>query len=173
MTHSSRQPAARLVAAVVAAGLVLMLAACSQTTSASTTSTSSTSSTMLITTTTVHYVPRYVSVGGRDVLLPTEEHHEPITSYSDFGQNVIITKAGFEPWKLYALNKTPIVFTNLTDSAQEVVFYHFPNIAHSGTIPPGGSYSFSYNASIALVYGNRAGTNTGHLYIGGCPPTCG
>jgi hypothetical protein len=105
--------------------------------------------------------------------MPTEEDHEPITAYSAFGQNVIITAKGFEPSKLYAASTAPIVFTNLTDTAQEIVFYHFPNVAHSGSIPPGGAYSLHYSAAIALVYGNRSGSDTGHLYIGLCPPNCG
>lgn len=170
MTHSPRPAPAGLIA--VALGLALVLAGCSTSTSASTTSTTTTTSTPLITTTTIHYVPRYVSVGGRTVLLPTEEHHEPITAYSAFGQDVIITNTGFEPSKLYALSKIPIVFTNLTDSTQEVVFYHSPTVATSGPIRPGGSYGFLYNATIALVYGNRTGSRLGHLYIGGCPPSC-
>jgi hypothetical protein len=155
-------------------GVGLLLAGCSTATAASNaTSTSSTPSTVLITTTTVHYVPTYVSVGGHKVLMPTEKDHEPINAYSAFGQNVIITAKGFEPSKLYAADTAATVFTNLTDTTQEVVFYHFPNAANSGPIPPGGSYSLHYGGAIALVYGNRSGHDLGHLYIGGCPPNCG
>jgi len=171
MTRTNRRTAGAL--GTLALGLGLVLAGCSTTTGASTSSTTTPSSTALITTTTIHYVPQYVSVGGRSVLLPTEEHHNPITSYSGFGQNIILTAKGFSPSKLYAANTAPIVFTNLMDTAQEVVFYHFPNVANSGLIPPGGSYSLHYSAAIALVYGNRSGSETGHLYIGGCPPSCG
>jgi hypothetical protein len=150
--------------------VALALAGCSTTTAASTTTTPST---VEITTTTVHSVPQYVTVGGHKVLVPTENHHEPINSYSSFGQNVIITSKGFEPYKLYAASSTPIVFTNLTSKVQDVHFYHFPNLANSGPIPSGGSFSMKYDAAIDIVYGNRTGTLLGHLYIGGCPPTCG
>jgi hypothetical protein len=105
--------------------------------------------------------------------MPTEEHHEPITAYSGFGQNIILATGGFAPDKLYAASTAPIVFTNLTNTTQEVVFYDFPNVANSGPIPPGRSWSLHYAAAIALLYGNRSGSETGHLYIGGCPPTCG
>jgi hypothetical protein len=180
MTPNHRPVAARLTVTAITLGLVAVLAGCSDSTAASPTratratgaTRAATPTTALVTTTTLDVVPRYVSVGGHDVLMPTEEHHDAITAYSAFGQNVIITSTGFEPWKLYALSKTPIVFTNLTDVTQEVVFYHFPDVAHSGSIPPGGSYSFSYSAAMALVYGNHGGTDTGHLYIGGCPPSC-
>jgi hypothetical protein len=171
MTRVNRRAAVALGAMALGVGLVL--AGCSTNTAASTSSTTTTPSTALITTTTVGYVARYVSVGGHRVLLPTEEHHEPITAYSGFGQNVVITAKGFEPSKLYASSKAPVVFTNLTDLTQEVVFYHFPTVANSGPIPPGESYSLRYAAAIALVYGNRTGIDHGHLYIGGCPPSCG
>lgn len=169
MTHSNRRRSFAPLA--IALGVALLLAGCSTATAAS--NATSTSSTVLITTTTVHYVPTYVSVGGHRVLLPTEKDHEPISAYSAFGQNVIITATGFEPSKLYAADTAATVFTNLTDTTQEVVFYHFPNVANSGPIPPGGSYSLHYSAAIALVYGNRSGHDVGHLYIGGCPPNCG
>jgi hypothetical protein len=154
--------------AIISLGLAL--AGCSASTAAST---SSTTTTPLITTTTIHYVPTYVSVGGHKVLLPTEAHHEPITGYSAEGQNIIITTHGFEPSKLYASRTAPVVFTNLTDGTQEVVFYSFPTVANSGGIAPGGSYTLHYSASITLAYGNRSGSDVGHLYIGLCPPFCG
>jgi hypothetical protein len=127
-----------------------------------------------ITTTTVHYVPHYVTVGGHRVLMPTEEHHEPIEAYSNFGQNVVITDEGFEPSELYAQSRTPIVFTNLTDRTQVIVFYHFFSSANHRTkpIPPGETFSFSTRFAINLVYSNPAKTSTGHLHIGGCPPDC-
>jgi hypothetical protein len=158
--------------AVVAAVLALggLLAACSTNTAASTTSTSTT---LEITTTTVHYVPQYVSIAGHTILMPTEEHHEPIEAYSNFGQNVIITNQGFEPANLYASGTAPVVFWNLTDQTQEVVFYHVPGTASSGPIAPGGHYDFHYRFASALVYGNKSGSDVAHLYIGMCPPSCG
>lgn len=159
--------------AVIALALVGLLAGCSTRTSASTTSSSTSSTTLAITTTTIHYVPRYVSVGGRIVLMPTEDHHEPIQAYSNFGQNVIITSQGFEPSKLYAVRTSPVVFTNLTDQTQEVVFYHVPGTPNSGPIAPGGHYTFNYRFALALVYGNKSGSEHGHVYIGLCPPSCG
>jgi hypothetical protein len=156
---------------MMALALGLVLTGCSAPTAAPTSST--TPSTVLITTTTVHYVPRYVTVGGHAVLMPTEKGHEPITAYSAFGQNIIITTKGFEPSKLYAAATAPIVFTNLTDTTQEVVFHDFPNVANSGPIPPGKSYSLHYSDAINLGYGNRSESENGLLYIGGCPPNCG
>lgn len=158
-------------AALAGLALALALAGCSGSHTAASTTASST--TLEITTTTVHYVPQYVSVGGHKVLIPTEEHHEPIDRVNGVGQNVIITAKGFEPFELYAQNKTPIVFTNLTDTTEVVRFHHFPNITKSPPIRPGRSWSFEYNAAITLVYGNPRGTHLGQLYIGLCPPYCG
>lgn len=166
---SLQQPRAGAVALLA---LALMLAGCSASTAAPG-STTTTSATPLITTTTVHYTPTYVTVGGRAVLVPTEANHEPITSESGEGQNIIITIKGFEPLKLFARDSAPVVFTNLTDVTQEVVFYNFPNVANSGAIAPGGAYTLHYSALISLAYGNRSGSDVGHLYIGTCPPYCG
>jgi hypothetical protein len=118
-----------------------------------------------ITTTTIHYVPAYVTVGHHKVLMPVEAHNEPIQPYSGIGQNIIITKAGFEPDKLYALPQYPIVFTNLTNHTQVVKIYNFPNEPKPESIPPGGKFSFRYDAQISLIYGNGAGNWHGHLYI--------
>jgi hypothetical protein len=172
MSTTSTRRSTRL--AVVSAVLALagLLAGCATNNAASTTSTS-TSTTLEITATTVHYVPQYVSIAGHTILMPTEEHHEPIQAYSNFGQNVIITNVGFEPSKLYAAGTSPVVFWNLTDTTQEVVFYHVPGTANSGPIAPGGHYSFHYKYASALVYGNKSGSDVAHLYIGMCPPACG
>jgi hypothetical protein len=148
--------------------VTVALAACSSSAGGAPTTTAP----VKITTTTVHYVPRYVIVAGHRVKLPVEEHNDPISSYSSFGQNVIITKGGFAPHKLYAQSKTSIVFTNLTDKVQEVIFHDFPNVSSSGPIRPAGSFSFQYQAAINVGYSNRSGSWGGLLYIGGCPPNC-
>jgi hypothetical protein len=165
MIHTNR----RWTAALTVLALAFAVAGCSTNTAASP---NSSSTTREITTTTVHYVPTYVTVGGRKLVIPTENGHEPINSYSSFGQNVVITAKGFEPYKLYAASSTSIVFTNLTSTIQEVKFSHFPNVKTSGPILPGRSFSMKYDAAIALVYSNRTGSSLGHLYIGGCPPNC-
>lgn len=163
-----RSTTARWVAAC-SLTLAIGLAGCSS----NTTSDPTTSSSPHITTTTVHYVPRFVRVAGREVLVPTEQGHEPINAETSFGQNVIITATGFQPFKLYAAASTPIVFTNLTDSTQVVEFYDFPSLKDSKPIPPGMAWSFEYSGAINIGYGNRAGSHLGRLYIGGCPPSCG
>jgi len=168
MTKTTRRRAAALAVLVVS----LALAGCSSNSAGSTTSSSS-STTQEITTTTAHYVAQYVNVGGHKVLLPTENGHEPITSATAIGQNIIITTKGFEPSKLYAASLTPIVFTNLTDVTQVVHFHAFPNIVNSRPIRPGRSWSFRYSKVIVLVYGSRSGSSLGLLYIGTCPPNCG
>jgi hypothetical protein len=163
-------PRSRIAAALTIVSAIV-LAGCSSGTAASTTS--STSTTLPITTTTVHYVPHYLVIAGHRVLMPTEAGHEPITAANGIGQNVVITKDGFEPHALYAKNKTPIVYTNLTAVRQVVRFYDFPDLAQSPPISPGMSWSFRYDAAIDLGYGNASGSAHGLLYIGTCPPNCG
>ncbi len=163
-----RSTAARSAAAGSLA-LVVLLAGCSS----SAPSDPTTSTSPRITTTTVHYVPRYVRVGGHEVLVPTEQGHEPVNPQTGFGQNIEITAAGFRPLKLYAAASTPIVFTNMTDRTQVVVFYDFPGLKQSRPIASGTTWSFQYSGAINLGYGNRSGSQTGRLDIGGCPPSCG
>jgi hypothetical protein len=150
----------------MAAGLGLLCAACS--TSAAQT-TISTSTTLQITTTTVHYVPTYVRVNGKHVLVPVEAHNEPINAYSSEGQNIVIVAKGFEPSKLYAVHTSPIVITNLTGSVKVVVFYHWPNYPRPIRIAPGAHVDIHYGAQISLAYGNGAGTTIGRLYIDTLP----
>jgi hypothetical protein len=156
--------------AVALGALALALAGCS---AGSATQTTSSSTTLGTTTTTAHYVPQYVIVGGHiRVLIPTEQDHAPINTATGVGQNVVITTRGFAPYTLYAMSKTPIVFTNLTDVTQIVRFHDFPNVAQSPPIRPGRSWSFSYNAVIVVVYSNRSDSELGQLHIGTCPPNC-
>ncbi|MGO8876520.1 MAG: hypothetical protein ACLQNG_12255 [Acidimicrobiales bacterium] len=166
MTRTARRHRVALAVTV----LSVVLAGCSAGGAGTTTQPSTT---LAITTTTVHYVPQYVSVGGHQVLVPTENDHVPISSATGIGQNVIITASGFEPAKLYAASGVPIVFTNLTDVTQVVHFHDFPTIDNSKPISPGGSWSFHYGAVVNVVYGSRAGSSLGLLYIGSCPPNCG
>jgi hypothetical protein len=154
---------ARLTALAVA-GLTLSCAGCASGAAQPPPSTTS-STTLTITTTTVPYVRTYVTVGHRRVLLPVEAHNEPISPYSSQGQNIIITRTGFEPQRLYAVHNYPIDFTNLTDQEQVVKIYNFPSVPKAEPIPPGGTFSFRYGAQIALLYGNASGTWRGHLYI--------
>jgi hypothetical protein len=161
-----RRLSVRSSIAAAAAGAVLLAfcAGCSSTAAPSGPSTTN-STTPDVTTTTVHYVPTYVTVGKHRVLMPVEAHNEPISPDSSQGQNIIITSAGFEPNKLYAVHNYPIVFTNLTDETQVVKIYDFPDVPKPEAIPAGGTFSFRYDAQISLLYGNESGTWRGHLYI--------
>lgn len=151
------------LAAAACAVLLALCAGCAST--AQPTPSTTTSTAPDITTTTVHYVPTYVTVGKHKVLIPVEAHNEPISVSSSVGQNIIITKTGFEPEKLYAVHNLPIVFTNLTDETQVVKIYDFPKVPKPEAIPPGGTFSFRYGGQISLLYGNGSGTLRGHLYV--------
>lgn len=166
MTRTARRRRVALAVAV----LSFLLAGCSAGAAGTTTQPSTT---LAITTTTIHYVPQYVSVGGHQVLVPTENNHVPIGSSTGIGQNVIITTSGSEPAKLYAASGVPIVFTNLTDATQVVHFRDFPTVAKSKPIAPGRSWSFQYGAVVNVTYGIGSGSSSGLLYIGSCPPNCG
>jgi len=66
------------------------------------------------------------------------------------GQNLIITPQGCIPQTLEANVDAPVVWTNLSGHPQRIVFKAFP--VDSGTIPPGGTFSWSTRSAVALAY---------------------
>jgi hypothetical protein len=66
------------------------------------------------------------------------------------GQNVIIAATGCMPQTLEANVTSPVVWTNSTGKPQRVVFDNFP--IDSGTIPPGGTFTWSTNDAVTLGY---------------------
>ena len=66
-----------------------------------------------------------VTIDGKKVAVPTDSG-KPDSSDSDGdGQQIIISVGGFLPKRLYATPSDPVVWTNLTNQPQQVVFDHF------------------------------------------------
>lgn len=110
--------------------------------------------------------PRYVTLGGKRVRVPSEYGNYPISPTSDHGQQVIISPKGFVPETLYANSYAPIVWTNLTSSTEELTLDN--GQVHSGPIPPGGSYRWFERRLIAFRYQGSSGM-TGYLYVNVIP----
>jgi len=91
------------------------------------------------------------SIGQADptTTLPNEDGNaiEPVLAP---GQNIIIAKTGCTPQTLEANVSAPVVWTNLSGTPQRVVFIDFP--VDSGTIPVGGTFSWSTNDAVAMEY---------------------
>ncbi len=87
--------------------------------------------------------------------VPVEINGSPVAPGLDAGQNVIITPKGFAPEALEANVDFPVVFTNLSGKKQRVIFEHEP--VDSGTIPPGGTFTWTDKFAIALAYDNTTG----------------
>jgi hypothetical protein len=66
------------------------------------------------------------------------------------GQNIIISAKGCMPQTLEANVSGPVVWTNLSGKPQRVVFKDFP--IDSGTIPAGGTFTWSTNDAVAMAY---------------------
>jgi hypothetical protein len=64
--------------------------------------------------------------------------------------NIIITANGCMPQTLEANVSYPVVWTNLSGKPQRVVFQHFA--VDSGTIPPGGTFTWSSGNALTLGY---------------------
>jgi hypothetical protein len=66
------------------------------------------------------------------------------------GQNIIIASSGCKPQTLEASVTAPVVWTNLSGKPQRVIFVGFP--IDSGTIPVGGTFTWSTNDAVAMAY---------------------
>jgi hypothetical protein len=96
------------------------------------------------------------SIGAADptTTVPNERGN-PIPSSFAAGQNIIIRRNGLYPRTLEANISNPIVWTNLSGVAQRIIFENFP--VDSGTIPPGGTFTWSATNVVALEYKSAAG----------------
>jgi hypothetical protein len=66
------------------------------------------------------------------------------------GQNVLINSSGCQPQTLEANVSSPVVWTNLSGKPQRVIFVNFP--VDSGTIPPGGTFTWSTKDAVTMGY---------------------
>jgi hypothetical protein len=78
------------------------------------------------------------------------ERGQTIRPLFGVGQNVIISAQGCLPQDLEANVSAPVVWTNLSGKPQRIVFKNFP--VDSGTIPAGGTFSWSTTNAIAFAY---------------------
>ena len=97
-----------------------------------------------------------VKIDGKIVKVPTDSGVS-VAKNNDVadGQDVIISVDGFLPLKLYSTPSESIVWTNLTDQPQQVIFDHFP--VTSPVIPPGGTFSWKSAASESISYHSASG----------------
>ena len=92
----------------------------------------------------------YVTVNGKRLPVPTERPGRPISPVSDVGQQIVIMQRGLYPKTLYAFRGKPIVWTNLTDRPVRVLFSHYPLSRGSGSIAPGGTFSYTVHNNTAV-----------------------
>lgn len=86
--------------------------------------------------------------------IPTEGGR-PVPAVFGAGQNILITPHGFAPQTLEANVSAPVVWTNLSGKPQRVVFVGFG--VDSGTIPPGGTFTWSTKNAVELEYHSASG----------------
>ena len=98
---------------------------------------------------------RTVTVGGKTVAVPRDNPAHAISPQVDDGQQVIISVAGFLPERLYSTPSEPIVWTNLTEQPQKVIFDYFS--VSSPEIPPGGTWSWTTQDSESIAYRSSSG----------------
>lgn len=150
--------------AAVAAGLVglLALGACGSgpsgsSGSTSTTSTSPATAAVHVTGPSVQQIlhSTQVVVDGKSVAVPYQIGTRPVSPIYDTGQHVLITVGGLLPKELFSARTYPVVWTNLTDQPQQVVFEHLP--VTSPVIPPGGTWTFTSVSAQSISYHTHSG----------------
>jgi hypothetical protein len=99
-------------------------------------------------------VSKTVTVGGKTVKVPTDSGRYIPPTVAD-GQDIIISVGGFLPTRLYSNPSEKIVWTNLTEQPEQVIFDYFP--VKSPVIPPGGSWSWETGASESIAYHSTSG----------------
>ena len=112
----------------------------------------------------------YVTVNGKRLPVPTERPGRPISPVSDVGQQIVIMQRGLYPKTLYAFRGKPIVWTNLTDRPVRVLFSHYPLSRGSGSIAPGGTFSYTVHNNTAVSYATTSGA-FGVVAVGILPST--
>jgi hypothetical protein len=95
-----------------------------------------------------------VAVGGRTVTVPTDGG-KPIVQGVDDGQQIVISATGFLPERLYSDPGSAIIWTNLTNQPQQILFDAFS--VTSPVIPPGGSWSWKTQDSESIAYRSASG----------------
>jgi hypothetical protein len=84
------------------------------------------------------------------------------------GQNIIISKTGCMPQTLEANVSAPVVWTNLSGTPQRVVFANFG--VDSGTIPVGGTFTWSTQDAVAMGYKVEPSGKVCHLLMNPVQP---
>jgi len=153
--------------------LVVLVGGCGSNTKAgsgtTTTATPTTATSSTVPSTTTSSIPvtgpslaviaasKSVTVDGKKVAVPTDSGRSIPSCCQAVGdgQQIIITVGGFLPKRLYATPSVPVVWTNLTDQPQQVVFDHFA--VHSPVIAPGGTFSWTSQDSESITYHSVSG----------------
>jgi len=97
-------------------------------------------------------------VGKQRVRVPTEIHGQlpnPEPGATQAGQQILISPTGIHPSLLLATQGLPVVWTNLTDRSQRVVFTNAQG--ESGLIPPGGTFSMPTPRSESYTFKTSTG----------------
>jgi len=79
----------------------------------------------------------------------------PIRADFDTGQQVVITRHGFEPAQLSATIGQPVVWTNVSGVSQEITIV---GLIHSPPIPPGAQFVWTPNFGGSIAYRSASGS---------------
>jgi hypothetical protein len=97
-----------------------------------------------------------VPVAGISTTVPREVPDRPINPVIDAGQQIVITAQGFEPKRLDASDALPVMWTNLSNAPQQLVFVALP--VRSKVIPVGGQFVWNaHGVALSVAYHSVSG----------------
>jgi hypothetical protein len=81
----------------------------------------------------------------------------------DFGQVVCITETGVRPRVLVSIAGQAVTWRNETSAPQSIRFVAFA--AHSGPIPPGGTWSYTPKLPLSLAYHTSSSSRLAQVQV--------
>jgi hypothetical protein len=94
-------------------------------------------------------------IDGHSYVVPTEGDSRPIDSYTDSGQQIVLSPKGFLPFHLLVVSNVPVTWTNLTSTTVTLAF------GHSGLSPkvlkPGAAYTYPGTGLLSFIVTSSTG----------------
>jgi hypothetical protein len=104
-----------------------------------------------------------VTINGQTYPVPRENPANPIDPVTDTGQQIVISDYGVLPAHLFTKIGVPVVWTNLSLQPVKVTFIGDP--VTSGTIPVGGTWSYTFPNGLAVAF-QTSSNYLGHIDVG-------
>jgi hypothetical protein len=146
----SRRARTRSLLPALAVAALVVLAGCSSGPSTAARPPATTTSVL-----TPAVIARNLVINGHSYPVPSEDGVHAIDPSVATGGQIVLTKKGFLPYRLFAQLNQKITWTNLSSHPVRITFLHMP--VKSGLIPVGGTFTFSSPTLTNFIYTSSSG----------------